>query len=198
MYDTTHVWCNWSKYYHLWVRHINLFYSWSSQTHRIANIGIIAKFVFPHICSFLLYMHHMMLVNIKLDISGHKLITFQGYKLHWSGSFLMAQLKRSWQYWHSCIAQSLWKPLFVNTACTGPFDKHPEMSVTTLGGLKYWSHSSETGCANKCKGHKKFNCQTYLFRKQDRHCYIYDSPIIQIYSKKGRTTFTSPKCYKSK
>ena len=41
-----------------------------SQTHKIGNIGIIANFVFPKICSFLLYSNYMMLVNVKLDISG--------------------------------------------------------------------------------------------------------------------------------
>ena len=81
--------------------------SWFSQTHKIANIGIIANFVSPHICSFLLYLQYIMLVNIKLDICGYKLIRFQGCRLHWSDLFLMAQLKRSWQYWHSCIMQSL-------------------------------------------------------------------------------------------
>ena len=43
--------------------------------HKIGNVGIIAKFVFPHICSFLLYLQHMMLVNIKLDISGCNRVT---------------------------------------------------------------------------------------------------------------------------
>ena len=38
-----------------------------SQTHKI---GIIANFVFPFICHFLLYLYHMMFVNEKLDISG--------------------------------------------------------------------------------------------------------------------------------
>ena len=36
------------------------------------------------ICSFLLYFHHMMLVNVKLNISFSKRITFQGSRLHWS------------------------------------------------------------------------------------------------------------------
>ena len=44
-----------------------------------------------------------MLVNVKLDVSWYKTITFQGCSLHWSYSILMAQLKQSWQYWHSCI-----------------------------------------------------------------------------------------------
>ena len=47
-----------------------------------------AKFLFPYICSFLLYLHYMMLINVKLDITGHKRITFQSSRLHWSSSFL--------------------------------------------------------------------------------------------------------------
>ena len=33
---------------------------------------------------------------------------------HWSGSFWMAQLRRSCQYWHSGIADSLWKTLLMH------------------------------------------------------------------------------------
>ena len=55
-----------------------------TNTHRIGNIGILANFLFRYICSFLLYFHIMMLVNVKLDINWHKRITFQGCKLHWS------------------------------------------------------------------------------------------------------------------
>ena len=40
----------------------------------------------------------MMLGNMKLDMSGCDRITFQGYKFHWSNSFLMAQEKQIWQY----------------------------------------------------------------------------------------------------
>ena len=36
--------------------------------HKIGNIGIIANFVFPYIGSFLPYLQHMMLVNMKLEI----------------------------------------------------------------------------------------------------------------------------------
>ena len=53
----------------------------------------------------------MMLVNVTLDINGHKQIIVQDSRLYWSCSFLMAQLKRSWQYWHSCIVQNLRKTL---------------------------------------------------------------------------------------
>ena len=49
----------------------------------------------------------IMLVNGKIDVSGCNRITFQGYSLRWSISFLMAQQKQSWQYWHFCIVESL-------------------------------------------------------------------------------------------
>ena len=40
-----------------------------SQTHRIGYIGVIANEVLSYICSFLLYLYHVILVNLKLDIS---------------------------------------------------------------------------------------------------------------------------------
>ena len=43
-----------------------------SQTLKIGNIGIIANFVFPYICSFLPYLHHIILVNVKFYVSGYK------------------------------------------------------------------------------------------------------------------------------
>ena len=82
-----------------------------SQTHKIGNICIIANFVLPSIYSFLFYLHGMVLVNMKIDISGCNRITFQGCRLHKSSSFLMVQLKQSWQCWHSCVVESLRKTL---------------------------------------------------------------------------------------
>ena len=55
-----------------------------SQATDVANIGIITNFVCPHICSYILYLQHMMLVNVKLDISGCNRIAFEGCRLHWS------------------------------------------------------------------------------------------------------------------
>ena len=52
----------------------------------------------------LISLQTMMLVNVKLDVSGYNVITF-----HWFTSFLMAQLKQNWQHWHSCIVDSLWE-----------------------------------------------------------------------------------------
>ena len=70
-------------------------YSGFSQRDKIGNIGIIAKFVFPHICNFRLNLHHMMLVNLKLDIIGCNGTTFQGCRLHWFSFFLMVHIKQS-------------------------------------------------------------------------------------------------------
>ena len=70
----------------------NGLHSGFSQTHKIGKIGIIVNFTFPYICSFLLNLQYMMLVNMKLDISGCNRITFQGNWIHWSGSFLIAWL----------------------------------------------------------------------------------------------------------
>ena len=83
-------------------------YSGFSRTHKIGNIGIIANFIFSYL-QFFLYLHHMMLVNVKIYVSGCKKIIFEDCRLHHSSSFLMAQLKWSWQYWHFCITESLWK-----------------------------------------------------------------------------------------
>ena len=67
------------------------------------------NFVFPYIHSL-----HTKLGYVKLDISGDKIISFQGCKIHLSNSFLMTQQKRSWQYWHSYIAE------FVKNSCEKP------------------------------------------------------------------------------
>ena len=81
-----------------------------SQTQKI---DIIANFVSTYICSFLFYFQQMVLVNMKLDISRCNSITFQGCGLHLPElSFLMAKLKHSWQYWHSCTVEE-----FVETLC---------------------------------------------------------------------------------
>ena len=60
-----------------------------SQTHKIGNIGIIAKYVLPFSVSNICFV----LVHAKLDISGCNRITLQGCRPHWLSSFLMKQLK---------------------------------------------------------------------------------------------------------
>ena len=39
-----------------------------SETHKVGNVGIVANFVFPYICSFHVYLYQLMLVNVKLEI----------------------------------------------------------------------------------------------------------------------------------
>ena len=63
------------------------FYSGFWRTHKI---NIIANFVVYS----LLYLYHVMSVNVKLDISWYKQI-FQCCILHYSSLFLMTQLKQS-------------------------------------------------------------------------------------------------------
>ena len=55
-----------------------------SQTHKIGNIGVNDNLIFPYIYNVLLYLHYMILVNVKLDVSGYKEIMFQGCIIHWS------------------------------------------------------------------------------------------------------------------
>ena len=68
------------------VTHLALFhFSRFSQTHTIGNIAIIANFLSTYIYSFLLYLQHMMEINVKSDASRYKktIHVFQGYMLHW-------------------------------------------------------------------------------------------------------------------
>ena len=63
----------------------------SGQTHAPPGTATAADGTHPtgmHSC-----LHHMMLVNLKLNVSGYKRVILQGCRLFWSNSFLMAQLK---------------------------------------------------------------------------------------------------------
>ena len=75
-----------------------------SQTHKIDKIGNIAFCIAIHSSLFVPY---DAFINVKLDINGCHCSAFEGCKLHWSISFPMAQPKQNWQYWHSCIVESL-------------------------------------------------------------------------------------------
>ena len=66
------------------------------------------QFRIPRFCHFLLYLHCMILINVQLNVSGHKRIMFQGCRLYCSSLFLVVQLNQSWQYWHWCSVESLW------------------------------------------------------------------------------------------
>ena len=82
-----------------------------SHSHKVGNVCIIANFVFPYIWSFLICLQQMLWVNVKKEIKEYMRIIIQGYVLYWNSWFLMAELKRSWQCWYSCIVDSLWKIL---------------------------------------------------------------------------------------
>ena len=85
-----------------------MLYDWVlSQTHKVGNIGTVAKFVFQYICSVFHYLHHLTLVNKKLDSSVFKMIIHKDCRLYWSFSFLISQLTQSWQYLNYCFAESL-------------------------------------------------------------------------------------------
>ena len=93
--------------------YVNFQQSRFSQMNNIDNNGNIdnsAICVFPHICSFLLNSNHIVLVNAKLYMTRYRRIIFQARKFWWPIKFQMAQLKDKWQYCHSCIAGSFWKP----------------------------------------------------------------------------------------
>ena len=88
-----------------------------SQSLKDRNIGIIANFVFPCFYSLHIDQDFMMLVNMKIYISGCERIVYQGCILHWYSYFLMAQLKQNWQYCHSCAVAHLWKTLLNLQTC---------------------------------------------------------------------------------
>ena len=77
----------------------------------------------------------------------------------------------------SSLMSQIGELVYLNTACTGPFDKIPGMEVTTLGQKRSFGVSSETDCAKKCREYNPFNCQAYVIDNYKR-CTIYDFPTI--------------------
>ena len=117
---------------------------------KISNIGIIANFLFLYISSFLLNLQYiyMMLVNVKLNISGCDRITFQVCRSHWSSSYVVAQLKQIWKYWLSCVVESLWK-ILLKSSIMG------FMTILRGCGLKRSrnsSNSSKRQINRRCEG----------------------------------------------
>ena len=53
---------------HLSSNYVNIRADHARVFHKLTNLAILAKFAFSYICSFLLYLQHMMLVNLKIDI----------------------------------------------------------------------------------------------------------------------------------
>ena len=79
---------------------------------RFEAINYVCQLSFPIYSMFLPYLQTVVLANMELDNSGYKRIIFQGYKIHWSPLTIMAQLRRNWQYWHSCIVEIWWESIF--------------------------------------------------------------------------------------
>ena len=65
-------------------RSYSMLQSCFSPSHKIGNVGIIANFIFPYICSFLLYFQQMMSVYSKLEIKGYKRITYEDHIFYWN------------------------------------------------------------------------------------------------------------------
>ena len=70
---------------------------------------------FLYNCNFLLYLSQLMLVNVKYNDSQYERIKFQDCRLHQFSQLILLQPKWSWQYWHCCIVESLWKTLLDNS-----------------------------------------------------------------------------------
>ena len=127
--------------------------------HEHTKLAIMA--LMPTLCSyihsFLHYLYHEVLANVKLDINWCKRITFQGYRHHCYCYFLMAQPKQSWQYWHSYIVGRSWKTLLnsidsIDCKCTSGSESstspgrkqvhtpnQTEQQIISL--IKYWDHN---------------------------------------------------------
>ena len=66
------------------------------------------QFCVPIYLQFFLYLHHIILVYVAVGIRGS---CFRAAYFIDNSLFLKAQLKRSWQYWQSCIVEILRKTL---------------------------------------------------------------------------------------
>ena len=96
--------------------YIERYHSRFSQTHTVGNIAVIAIFVFPYICSFLLYLHQLMLVNVKLEIETfhwiHFLLdqlVFDGTKLAMLAFLYCGEFVKKLYYLEAHIVRQSWK-----------------------------------------------------------------------------------------
>ena len=79
-----------------------------SQTHAFGNTGINTNSVIPWICNFLIYFQHIMLVNVKLDVS-------RNIGLHFKvAGFLGLVNFKGWQFWHSVLWRVCEKPEWIS------------------------------------------------------------------------------------
>ena len=96
------------------------------------------QLLFPYICSFLRNMCHVIVVNVKLYISMYRRVIFQGYRFFGILIISSGTAKQSWQYWHSCIVESLLKTImgffiiFVWIACSSFTVHRRDMQQITM------------------------------------------------------------------
>ena len=57
----------------------------------------------------------MMFISGNLYISGYESSTFQGYRLHWSSYFPIAQPKQNWQNCEEFVKTSYVSPILLRT-----------------------------------------------------------------------------------
>ena len=64
LWTQVEVWTSWNRRKQIWSGKFTFPFEFFTNTQKVDN-------VFPSICSFLLYLHHLMSVNIKLEIKGY-------------------------------------------------------------------------------------------------------------------------------
>ena len=87
--------------YHMVCGYVKLDTSWYKRLifqdfrlfHKHTKLAILTLLLTLYFDKVAVSLQQILLVNRKLDISGLNRITFQGCRLHWSSSFLMAQIK---------------------------------------------------------------------------------------------------------
>ena len=70
---------------------------------KLVILALFPIFLFPHICRFLHYLDHMVLVDVKLEISWKRWVNFKIADFIGLVNFE----NENWQYWHSCIMHGL-------------------------------------------------------------------------------------------
>ena len=71
------------------------------------NIGIFVNFAFPFSLQFLLYLHHMMLINVKLSISGYERIIYFEIADSLDQFISKETAKTKYTLCHSCVVDNL-------------------------------------------------------------------------------------------
>ena len=91
-------------------RNTSIFYRVFHKRTKLAIVLLIPT-LYSNIFRVSLFILYHLSVNMKLDVNAYQRIIFQGCRLQWYSSLLVARPKRNWQCWHSCIEHRLWKTL---------------------------------------------------------------------------------------